>query len=140
MNDAELNGKVDGFVAALLNSSNTPLLTAAKAPVTEIVVALTGKKTALITKSAEQQALKAALKIKTQEVAGASSGLYDEFSSRIDAVAGLVGKKTPLGEQILKLRSDLLRSGGSRSVSTSANTSSNGNEESSAPVPLPNAA
>ena len=140
MNDAELNGKVDGFVATLLNTSNAPLLTTAKAPVTEIVAALTAKKTALITKSAEQQTLKATLKSKTLEVAAASTGLYDEFTSRIYAVAGLVGKKSPLGEQILKLRSDLLRSGGSRSTGTSASVSSSGGEEASAPVPLPNAA
>jgi hypothetical protein len=42
-------------------------------------------------------------------VVDASAVLYDEFSSRIEAAAGLVGKKTPLGQQILKLRADLLR-------------------------------
>ena len=74
-----------------------------------IVKALTNKKDLFVAKSAEQETLKSSLKGATQEVAAASSSLYDEFSSRIEAVSGLVGKKTPLGQQFLKLRADLLR-------------------------------
>ena len=79
------------------------------APVADIVNALTKKKDAVVEKGAVQETLKSTLKTVTEEVEKATTALYDEFSSRIDAVAGLVGKKTPLGEQILKLRSDLLR-------------------------------
>jgi hypothetical protein len=56
--------------------------------------------------------LKGEDKLRSSELAVRSS----EFSSRIDAASGLVGKKTPLGEQILKLRADLLRN--SRSNAT----------------------
>jgi hypothetical protein len=106
MNDSELSGKI---VAVLENETNAPVLAEKKVPATEIVNALTKKKGTLVEKGAVQETAKSSLMTATQEVVKASSELYDEFSSRIDAVSGLVGKETPLGEQILKLRSDLLR-------------------------------
>lgn len=130
MNDSELSGKVDGFVAVLENETNAPVLAEKKVPVTDIVNALTKKKDALVAKSAEQETLKATLKNATHEVTQASSNLYDEFSSRIDAAAGLVGKKSPLGQQILQLRSDLLR----------ANRSNGNGPGASTPTTLPKAA
>ena len=136
MNDAELSGKVDGFVAVLENETNAPVLAEKKVPVTDIVNALTKKKDAMVAKSTEQDTLKASLKSATQEATQASSILYDEFSSRIDAASGLVGKKTPLGQQILQLRSDLLRA--SRSNGTAA--ASNNEAGVSTPIPLSHAA
>jgi hypothetical protein len=109
MNDSELTGKIDEFVALMENETNAPVLVEKKVPVADIVNALSKKKDALVEKNAFQETCKSSLKTATQEAVDASSVLYDEFSSRIDAVAGLVGKKTPLGEQILKLRAELLR-------------------------------
>ena len=47
-----------------------------------------------------------------QDFAGSASNNYTAFSDTIDAVAGAVGKKTPLGKQVLKLRKHVL--GGNR--------------------------
>ena len=117
------------------NETNAPVLAAAKAPVTDIVKALTNKKDLFVAKSAEQETLKSSLKGATQEVAAASSSLYDEFSSRIEAVSGLVGKKTPLGQQILKLRADLLRANRSNGSNGSADEPANITVPSVVPVP-----
>jgi hypothetical protein len=122
MNDAELTGKTDNFAAALTNPVNAATFAANKVPVSDIVEALTARKGILAAKGAVQESCKTSLKTATQEVTQASSELYDEFSSRIDAVAGLVGKKRPLGEQILRLRADLLRPTNSRASNEAGKT------------------
>ena len=123
MNDSELTGKIDDFAAVLTHPTNAALLVAKKVPVSDIVEALTAKKGILVATSATQESCKTSLKLATQDVTKASTGLYDEFSSRIDAVAGLVGKKTPLGEQILKLRVELLRAANTRKAKDTEKTS-----------------
>ena len=122
MNDSELTGKIDDFAAVLTHPTNAALLVAKKVPVSDIVEALTAKKGILVATGATQESCKTSLKLATQDVTKASTGLYDEFSSRIDAVAGLVGKKTPLGEQILKLRADLLRAATTRNAKDGGKT------------------
>ena len=124
MNDSELTGKIDDFAAVLTHPSNAAVLTGKKVPVSDIVEALTAKKGILVAKGAAQESCKTSLKTATKEATQASSDLYDEFSSRIGAVSGLVGKKTPLGEQILKLRADLLRPANARTGNDAGKTSS----------------
>ena len=121
MNDSELTGKIDEFAAVLTSPASAAVMAATKVPV-DTIVALTAKKGILVATGATQESCKTSLKLATQDVTKASTGLYDEFSSRIDAVAGLVGKKTPLGEQILKLRADLLRAANTRNAKDGGKT------------------
>ena len=122
MNDSELTGKIDEFAAVLTSPASAAVMAATKVPV-DTIVALTAKKGILVATGATQESCKTSLKLATQDVTKASTGLYDEFSSRIDAVAGLVGKKTPLGEQILKLRVELLRAANTRKAKDTEKTS-----------------
>ena len=123
MNDSELTGKIDEFAAVLTSPASAAVMAATKVPVDTIVAALTAKKGILVAMGATQESCKTSLKLATQDVTKASTGLYDECSSRIDAVAGLVGKKSPLGEQILKLRADLLRAANTRKAKDTEKTS-----------------
>ena len=59
-----------------------------------------------------QEAAKTAQINATKVTVAALKTLYDTTSSKVDAAAGAVGKTSPLGEQILKIRSDIRRGPG----------------------------
>ncbi|MGI8787593.1 MAG: hypothetical protein ACR2HG_07535 [Pyrinomonadaceae bacterium] len=62
-----------------------------------------------ITKDAEQDEMKAAMKVKTAEVDASSKLTYRTASTQPDAVIGVMGKSTPLAKQAAKLRSSIIK-------------------------------
>ena len=110
MKNSHLVGKAEEFVTVL--EANAPVLTAAGVVVKDIVKDIAAQKDAVVTKSAERDGLQTAAKDKTAEVNEATTALYDAFSSKIDHVAGAVGKKSNLAKQIKKLRTGLQGKGG----------------------------
>lgn len=67
------------------------------------------KRDAAIAKNGEQDALKAQLKAKTGEVTTAFNDAYDTASTRLDAVIGVLGKKSPLAKEAAKIRSSIIQ-------------------------------
>ena len=110
MKNSHLVGKAAEFVTVL--EANASALTAAGVVVKDIVKDIAAQKDAVVTKSAERDGLQTAAKDKTAEVNEATTALYDAFSSKIDHVAGAVGKKSNLAKQIKKLRTGLQGKGG----------------------------
>ena len=102
-----LIGAVDEFLQIL--TTNTSTLTAAGLNVTNIGSELNSKKSDLIAKNDTQSNLKTQLKNQTALTDAATTALYNTFSSRLDAVCGVVGKTTNFGKQVAQLRSDLRR-------------------------------
>lgn len=70
---------------------------------------LTAKNDDTVTKDAEQDEMKAALKVKTAEVKTSSNLTYKTASTQLDAVIGVLGKSTPLAKQAARLRSSINR-------------------------------
>ena len=62
-----------------------------------------------VTKNDEQEALKAQLRMKTDEVEAAFTALYNAASTKLDATIGVLGKTTELGKQAAHIRSDIRR-------------------------------
>ena len=52
---------------------------------------------------------KTALKVQTQATQTALQKVYDYYSSKLDVLVGAVGKTTPKGKELLRLRSDIRR-------------------------------
>ena len=61
------------------------------------------------TKNNLQEAAKAALKNATANCDTALQTAYDFYSSKLDIIAGAYGKTSPVGKQLLRLRSDIRR-------------------------------
>ena len=77
-------------------------------------------KTDAVTKNDEQEAAKAALKTKTATTDAALQALYDFYSTKLDAMAGVLGKNSNKAKSLLRLRSDIRR--GSNASKTPATT------------------
>ena len=107
MTTNHLIGVVDEFLQLLTTNSST--LTAAGLNVTNIGSDLNSKKSDLIAKNDSQSNLKTQLKNQTAATDAATTTLYATFSSRLDAVCGVVGKTTNFGKQVAQLRSNLRR-------------------------------
>jgi len=52
---------------------------------------------------------KTALSIQTKAAQAALQAVYDHYSSKLDAMVGVIGKTTPKGKELLRLRSDIRR-------------------------------
>ena len=72
---------------------------------------LTAQNNETVTKDAEQDEMKAALKVKTAEAQASSKLTYKTASSQLDAVIGVLGKSTPLAKQAARLRSGIIKQG-----------------------------
>ena len=62
-----------------------------------------------VAKNDAQESAKADLKTKTASTEQALQALYDYYSSKLDAAAGVLGKTTAKGKALLRLRSDIRR-------------------------------
>jgi len=103
----ETLGFADGVIAFM--SSNQAALAAAGLTVGPFVTELGSQKSDAITKNDQQEGLKAQLRTKTEETTTAFSTLYDNTSTKLDAVIGVLGKTSELAKQAAKLRSDIRR-------------------------------
>lgn len=75
--------------------------------VTNRITNLTAKQSDVVKKIGEQDKLEASLRAKTKEVQNAETLAYDAASTDLDAIIGVLGKKTPLAKQAAKLRSSI---------------------------------
>ena len=62
-----------------------------------------------VTKNDAQEAAKAELKNKTADTDAALQSLYDFYSTKLDAMAGVLGKTSNQGKALLQLRSAIRR-------------------------------
>lgn len=70
---------------------------------------LKAKRDLALTKNAEQDDLKAQVKVKTAESKTAFQDAYNTASTRLDAAIGVLGKSTPLAKEAARLRSSVNR-------------------------------
>ena len=70
---------------------------------------LTTLKNNLVTLDAEQETLKVASQNKTAALETATAANYMDASGMVDTIAGLYGKTTPAGKNILDLRANIRR-------------------------------
>jgi hypothetical protein len=98
-----------GFAESLLTfiRSNKAALEAAGLKVDNWILELENQKTTALKINDEQELLKVKLREKTDESIRALDILYDNASTKLDAVSGALGKKTEISKQILKLRSSM---------------------------------
>ena len=106
----ETLGFADGVIEFLTN--NQTALLAAGLDVSTYITQLGTQKEDAVTKNDQQETLKAQLRTKTDEVNTALSTLYNNTSTKLDAVIGVLGKTTELGKQAARLRSDIRRGPG----------------------------
>lgn len=73
------------------------------------IAELTALKEDLLTKNDQQEALKALLRTKTDEVKTARRMASENTSTKLDACIGVLGKRTELGKQAARIRSQIRR-------------------------------
>lgn len=100
-----------GFIDAVIEflENNQAALLAAGLNVSTWITDLQALKADLLTKNDQQEALKAALRTKTNEVIAAQTTAYNSTSTKLDATIGVLGKTTELGKQAARIRSDIRR-------------------------------
>ena len=103
----ETLGFADGVSAFM--TSNQAELAAAGLAVGPFLTQLASQKSDAITKNDQQESLKVQLRTKTEETTTAFATLYDNTSTKLDAVIGVLGKTSELAKQAAKLRSDIRR-------------------------------
>lgn len=103
----ETLGFADGVSAFM--TSNQAELAAAGLAVGPFLTQLASQKSDAITKNDQQESLKVQLRTKTAETTTAFATLYDNTSTKLDAVMGVLGKTSELAKQAAKLRSDIRR-------------------------------
>jgi hypothetical protein len=77
--------------------------------VTNWIPEIDGMKDDAVTNDAQQDDMRAALKVKTKETQASVKLAYKTASTHLDAVIGVLGKDTPLAKQAARLRSSLNR-------------------------------
>ena len=100
---------LDLVIAHLDNPDNAAALTAKGLDVAVTKTRLTAARDNLVTLDAEQEALFVASQNKTAVLVAAIPLSYMDASGMVDAIAGLYGKNTPAGKNILDLRANIRR-------------------------------
>ena len=77
--------------------------------VTDWITETNSLKDDAVAKDAEQDAMRAAAKMKTQEAQASNALAYKTTSTRLDAVIGVLGKDTAIAKQASRLRSGLIK-------------------------------
>jgi hypothetical protein len=106
MSTTEVIGFCDNLIQFM--QDNQAALQAAGVSVSGWLTELNAQKAAAVAKNAEQERLKADLKLKTAETKAALDGVYQNASSKLDAMVGTLGKGTPLAKQAARLRSSVI--------------------------------
>jgi hypothetical protein len=107
----ETLGFSEGLIAFM--TSNQAALAAAGLTVGPFITELGSQKSDAVTKNEQQEALKAQLRMKTEETTTAFGTLYDNASTKLDAIIGVLGKTSELAKHAAKLRSAIRRGSGS---------------------------
>ncbi len=97
------------MVAYLKNPDNAALLTAKKYPVADKLAQFEDLLEDITDCNATQEELKVKLKNKTAELEGKLNSGWETTSGEIDSIAGNVGKNSPAGKNVAKIRSSARR-------------------------------
>lgn len=84
---------------------------------------------AAVAKNAERDAMQAALTLKNKEVQAAETIAYETGSTILDAVIGVLGKKTPLAKQAAKLRSNINKQSKKKTAKTAKTNDSDSSDD-----------
>ena len=97
-----------GFLESLDSAiaGNSADIAAAGLDVAALRARIGASKTAVVATDTAKDSAQRVAQQATAAADGAEQHGYDDGSSVVDAVAGAVGKKSPLGQQILAIRSD----------------------------------
>lgn len=101
--------EVFGFADAVSQAftDNTALLLTKGITAAPHITEIGAVKTTAVTKNGAQEDIKAALKTATIQTDAALQDAYNVSSSKLDMIVGAVGKTTPKGQELLKLRSKI---------------------------------
>lgn len=105
----ETVGIINGVIAYLENADNAAALTAKEYPVAARITELKALRDDIAETNAQQEALKVQLKNKTASLEGKLNSGWERTSGEIDAIAGTIGKNSPAGKNVTKIRSDVRR-------------------------------
>lgn len=113
---AKNSTNVSGLAEATIEvaRANQPLLEDQGVNVAALITKVEGKKSVALQKRSVQEEKFRASREATEISVEADEGLYNDTSSMVDLMAGAVGKTTPLGKQILKVRADWAKQGRAR--------------------------
>lgn len=100
-------GLAEQFVQFI--QDNKTLLQEKGLDVTNWITDTDEKKSDAVTQVGKQDELEAASKAQTKVAQTSVKMLYETVSTRIDATMGVLGKKTPLAQQLSNLRSSLIK-------------------------------
>jgi hypothetical protein len=101
----QLHGALDGLITFV--GDNAATLTDNALDPTKVTTALTGIRDGLKGTKDVRDRKKTELNTAQQAFAAAAAANYTAFSSEVDAIAGALGKTTPLGKQALNYRKHL---------------------------------
>lgn len=105
----ETVGIINGVIAYLKKPENAAALTAKQYPVAARLAEMEALGETIGATNADQEELKVLLKNKTTELEGQLNSGWEKTSGLIDAIAGELGKVSPAGKNVLKIRSDVRR-------------------------------
>ena len=100
-----------GFLEGLLQflTVNQGTLAAKGLTVTNWITELETQRDLAVAKNTQQEGLKAQLRTLTQDTETALTTAYNNGSTKLDAIIGVLGKTTEEGKQAARLRSDIRR-------------------------------
>ena len=98
----QLHGALDGLIT--FTGNNAAAITAGALDPAKVTTILTGIRDGLKGKKDIRDQKKTDLATAQQAFATAAANNYTAFSSEVDAIAGALGKTTPLGRQVLNYR------------------------------------
>ena len=107
MTTTETLGFLEGLVQYLV--VNQGALAAKGLTVTNWITELETQRDLAVAKNTQQEGLKAQLRTLTQETETALTTVYNNGSTKLDAIIGVLGKTTEEGKQAARLRSDIRR-------------------------------
>jgi len=101
----QLHGALDGLITFVGNNATT--LTGKGLDPTKVTTSLTGIRDDLSGKKDIRDGKKTDLAVAQYAFANSAAANYASFSTTVDAIAGALDKKTPLGKQALNYRKHL---------------------------------
>jgi hypothetical protein len=125
----ELLGSIDTLMKFI--DDNTAALTAKGLTGATIKTSLTGIRTDLFGKYTTRNNARTALTNAQKNFEKSGNDNYKVFSDAVDIVAGAMGKLTPEGKQVLKMRKNVTKPGKGGGGSSSSSSSSSGGDSSS---------
>lgn len=100
-----------GFLEGLLQylTVNQGALAAKGLTVTNWITELETQRDTAVAKNTQQESMKAQLRTLTHDTETALTIAYNNGSTKLDAIIGVLGKTTEEGKQVARLRSDIRR-------------------------------